>query len=73
MKIKSIERLESTSDEDFTLITFKPFMKEEFTKKCMTPNWNINTYFCDSGEDIPIKFWNIVKAFLRTNLKEDTY
>ena len=66
MKIIKILHLQKTDKEDYTEITFKSFWGKLFTKTCITPNWNLNTFYADSGTTIPTSLWGIVKGFLRT-------
>jgi hypothetical protein len=66
MKIIKIERLSKTKEEDYTLITFRTWYGTNIVKKCITPNWNLHTFYADNGKDIPIALWVVVKAFLKT-------
>jgi hypothetical protein len=66
MKILRIERKQKTEKEDYTLITFRVWWGKEFTETCITPNWNLNTYYAKNGESIPVSLWDVVKGFLRT-------
>lgn len=73
MRIIKIERLSTTKEEDYTLITFKTWYGTIIVRKCITPNWNLHTFYADDGRDIPIPLWVVVKGFLRTTDKIHNY
>jgi len=73
MEIIKIVHHKKTTEEDYTLITFKTWWGKEFTEVCTTPNWNVNTTYAKNGNHIPILLWAIVKAFIRTGDKTHEY
>ena len=73
MKILEIKKLETTDQEDYTKIKFRTWWGKEFTKMCVTPNWNVGTKYAESYQQIPVQLWEVVKAFLRTGKNEITY
>jgi hypothetical protein len=71
MKIHKIEKLLETDKYFITEITFRHnnlFGKKEFTRKCYTTKNNIGTMYYNSGEDIPVRLWEVVKVFLETKV-----
>ena len=73
MKIIKIEQKQKTNKEDYTLITFKTWWGNRYTETCITPNWNLHTFYAKDGSSLPVSMWEIVKGFLRTGDKIHEY
>jgi|TARA_R110000823_G_scaffold211887_1_gene342106 hypothetical protein len=73
MKIIRIEKTDSTTEENYTKVTFKYWWGKVFTRDCITRRDSITTTYASSGECIPSSLWHTVKAFLRTKTKEQDY
>ncbi len=67
MKIVKIIRKQRTSEEDYTLITFKTWWGKEFTELCISPDRRNSTHYAKNGIKISVSLWDVVRSFLRTS------
>jgi len=66
MRITKIERKQETENYNYTLITFKTWWGQKFTKNCITKEILSSTKYAASGNIISFDLWEVVKAFLET-------
>lgn len=66
MRIIKIERLKETSEEHFTIITYKNFWGRTKVDTFITRKYNISTIYAKTGKKIDTTLWEVVDAFIRT-------
>jgi hypothetical protein len=66
MRITRIERKQETENYNYTLITFKTWWGEKFTRNCVSEKIMDSTKYAASGLSIDVPLWRVVRAFLET-------